>query len=105
MGFIDNIKKLFGGSGADLGEIIGSGAKIIDVRTPGEFAGGNVKGSINIPLNTLSNKLGKFKKEESLVVCCASGSRSRAAQALLQSNGFTKVYNGGSWYSLNKYKR
>ncbi|HZY38011.1 MAG TPA: rhodanese-like domain-containing protein [Mucilaginibacter sp.] len=104
MGFIASIKKLFG-PGVDLGEIIGSGAKIIDVRTPGEFAGGNVRGSINIPLNTLSSKLGKFKKDEALVTCCASGMRSRSAKALLQSNGFTKVYNGGSWYSLTKYKR
>jgi len=104
MGFISSLKKLFG-PGVDLGAIIGSGAKIIDVRTPGEFAGGHVKGSVNIPLNTLSGKLGKFKKDEMLVTCCASGMRSRSAKVLLQSNGFTNVYNGGSWHSLTKYKR
>jgi len=104
MGLIASLKKLFA-PGVDLGEVIGSGAKIIDVRSPGEFAGGHVKGAVNIQLNTLSSKIGKFKKDEVLVTCCASGMRSRSARALLQSNGFTKVYNGGSWQGLTKYKR
>jgi len=91
--------------GADLGGLIAGGAKIIDVRTPGEFAGGHVKGSVNIPLNTLSGKLNKFKKDQAIITCCASGMRSRTAKGLLQSNGFTQVYNGGSWSSLTKYAK
>jgi rhodanese-related sulfurtransferase len=29
--------------------------------------------------------------------------RSKSAQSILQSNGFTQVYNGGGWRSLTKY--
>ena len=104
MGLIANLKKFLGiGEGINLGEIIAAGAKIIDVRTPGEFAGGHINGSVNIPLNTLVGTITKFKKDEVIITCCASGMRSRSAKGILQSRGFTKVYNGGSWYSLTKY--
>lgn len=105
MGLLAGIKKLFGGpTGPTLGELIAQGAKIIDVRTPGEFAGGHVKGAINIPLNAIESSLGKFKKDQAIITCCASGMRSRSAKAMMQSNGFTNVHNGGSWYRVNQYK-
>ncbi|HEY5328033.1 MAG TPA: rhodanese-like domain-containing protein [Mucilaginibacter sp.] len=106
MGIIGEIKKFLGvGAGVNLGEIIAGGAKIIDVRTPGEFAGGHVSGSVNIPLNMLTGKLGKLKKDQAIITCCASGMRSRSAKAILQSNGFTQVYNGGGWHNLTKYEK
>jgi rhodanese-related sulfurtransferase len=104
MGLIASLKQIFGLTpGADFEALIADGAKIIDVRTPGEFSGGHLKGSVNIPLNSLSAKLGKFKKDQVIITCCASGMRSRSAKAILQSSGFTNVHNGGSWHSLNKY--
>ncbi|HEY8782100.1 MAG TPA: rhodanese-like domain-containing protein [Mucilaginibacter sp.] len=106
MGLIGNLKKFLGiGPGIDLDEIVARGAKIIDVRTTGEFAGGHVKGSVNIPLNTLSSRLSKLKKDQAFIICCASGMRSMSAKAILQSNGFTQVYNGGRWYRLTKYEK
>jgi phage shock protein E len=89
---------------ADLGEIIKNGAIIIDVRSKGEFQQGHLKGSINIPLKNLEEHLPKLKKDKATVLCCASGARSGAAKGILKSNGFTEVYNGGSWMSLRKYK-
>jgi rhodanese-related sulfurtransferase len=50
------IKKLFG-SGVDLSEKMSEGAIIVDVRSPGEYAGGHVKGSKNIPLDKISWKI------------------------------------------------
>ena len=41
-----------------------NGAVIIDVRTKGEYAGGHIKGSTNIPVNQLAANLGKFKNKE-----------------------------------------
>lgn len=74
---------------------------IIDVRTPGEFNGGNVPGSINIPLRDITQKIDELKKLNSpIVLCCASGARSASAKSILKSNGFSQVYNGGSWISL-----
>lgn len=96
------IKKLLGfGPAVDYSELIKSGAKIIDVRTKGEYAGGHIKGSINIPLDSLSKNLSKFKKTDTIITCCASGMRSASAKGVFKSNGFENVSNGGSWVSLN----
>ena len=88
---------------ADLGELIKSGALIIDVRSKGEFQQGHLKGSVNIPLKNLPDHLPKLKKDKPVILCCASGARSGAAKGIMRSNGFTEVYNGGSWTSLRKY--
>lgn len=103
---IEAIKKLLGiKSSTNFKELIDTGAQIIDVRTPGEFAGGHIKGSVNIPLDTLQQNLKKIKKDKPVITCCASGMRSAAAKGILKSNGFTDVVNGGGWTSLqNKIK-
>jgi len=77
---------------------------IIDVRTPAEFRGGNVAGSINIPLQELDRKMEEIKKIKTpLVLCCASGGRSGVAtQVLTQAN--IECYNGGSWLDVNYYQ-
>ena len=46
-----------GGKSESIKEFIDKGAVIIDVRTPGEFQGGYIKGSKNIPLNVISSKI------------------------------------------------
>lgn len=81
---------------------IEAGAFLVDVRTPGEFAGGNVPGSINIPLGTVEANLEQFKNKKSIVVFCASGGRSSRAKSLLENAGITDVYNGGAWTAVLK---
>lgn len=102
---INAIKSLFGlGPKVDYEQLIKDGALIVDVRTKGEYAGGHVMGSVNIPLDLLSYHLKKFKsKEQVIITCCASGMRSGSARRFLQSEGFTNVHNGGSWHNLNQY--
>lgn len=100
---IDAIKKIFGlGPKVDYKELIKNGAIILDVRTKGEYAGGHVKGSINIPLDQLGNNLSKLKKDKVIITCCASGMRSGVAKSQLKSSGY-EVYNGGSWMKVNGY--
>lgn len=95
------IKKLLGGGPkVDFAELKAKGAIIIDVRSPGEFASGHIKGSVNIPLNNLSQGVAKYKKEATIITCCASGMRSASAKSVLTSKGFTNVFNGGGWSSL-----
>ena len=88
------------GPKTDYKQLIADGAIIIDVRTKGEYAGGHIKGSVNIPLNMLAGNLGKIKKDKPVITCCASGMRSASAKSVLKSNGFKEVYNGGGWSSL-----
>ena len=99
---IEFIKKLFGIKSIDYKQLIEEGAIIIDVRTPGEFSGGHIKGAVNIPLDKLSKSLNKLKsKSNPIITCCASGIRSASAKGILSSNGYTKVYNGGAWNRLD----
>jgi phage shock protein E len=96
------LKKILGiGPKVDFSELLKNGGVIIDVRTKGEFSGGNIKGSQNIPLDQLAANLGKFKdKNAPIITCCASGMRSANAKMILKSKGFTNVHNGGGWMSL-----
>ena len=82
-------------------DLVQNGAKIIDVRTPDEFLGGHVPGSINIPLNEVPQRVEEFKKLEGpLVLCCLSGGRSGQAVGFLQEQGIY-CYNGGGWMDVN----
>lgn len=100
---ISAIKNLLGfGPKIDLAELMTQGGVIVDVRTKGEFNGGHVRGSMNIPLDQLSSNLKKFKnKDQPIITCCASGMRSSSAKMILKNAGFTNVHNGGSWMSVN----
>jgi phage shock protein E len=99
---LNSFKNLFGfGSKVNYKELIANGAKVIDVRTKGEYASGHVSGSINIPLNELSSGIKKLNKDTVLITCCASGIRSASAKSSLKAMGFSEVHNGGGWMSLN----
>lgn len=99
---INILKKIFGlGPKTNYPELIQKGAVIIDVRTKAEFNAGNIKGSKNIPLNSLGQNLKKIgNKNKPVITCCASGMRSASARNILESAGFVEVYNGGGWRSL-----
>jgi rhodanese-related sulfurtransferase len=97
------LKNLFGlGPKVDFKELLRNGAQIIDVRTEAEFRNGHIKGALNIPLNKLSAHCSKLKKDKPIITCCASGIRSASAKSMLQANGFSQVYNGGGWTTLQK---
>ena len=100
MGIFGNI---FGGNSnnENLATLINDGAFLVDVRSLGEFAEGNAKGSVNIPLDQVQNQLAKFKDKENIVVFCRSGNRSSQAKSILEQNGFKNVTNGGTWQDVN----
>ncbi|MEZ4776607.1 MAG: rhodanese-like domain-containing protein [Bacteroidia bacterium] len=98
---LNALKNLLGfGPKVDYAELVQQGAIILDVRTKSEYAGGHIKGSVNISVDTLSNNLKKLKKDKPIITCCASGMRSATAKSILIANGYTNVHNGGSWMSL-----
>jgi rhodanese-related sulfurtransferase len=100
MGFFSN---LFGvQSTSNLKSIIEEGAYLVDVRTPAEFAEGHVKGSVNIPLDTIANNLQKFSNKKNIIVFCRSGNRSGQAKVILENSGLKNVTNGGTWLDVNK---
>lgn len=66
---------------------------LIDVREPNEYAGGHVRGAINIPLGSLKQRLGKFDPDARTLLICESGHRSKTAAAMMQRAGFTDVHS------------
>jgi len=100
---METLKKIFGvGPSADYKQLMKEGAVILDVRSKGEYAGGHIKGSINIAVDQLKANLHRLNKQKPIITCCASGMRSGSAKGILESHGFSNVYNGGSWIGLNQ---
>jgi rhodanese-related sulfurtransferase len=97
----DSIKQLLGLSPkVDFKDLLIQGAQIIDVRSPGEYKSGHIKGSVNIPLQNINAQLSRISKDKPVITCCASGIRSASAKSILTANGYSAVYNGGGWMSL-----
>jgi len=76
------------------------GAVFVDVRSVAEFSAGNAPGCSNIPLPELKARLKEIPKNVPVVLCCASGTRSGMASAMLRGNGYANVYNAGAWRNL-----
>lgn len=84
-------------------ELIDSGeVKVIDVRTPEEFAAGHIPGAKLVPLQVMESMLSELDQDQKYVVVCRSGNRSTEASGILAENGFKNIYNmnGG----LNEWK-
>ncbi|MYS18052.1 rhodanese-like domain-containing protein [Streptomyces sp. SID4982] len=63
---------------------------VIDVRSPGEYAGGHLPTALNIPLDRLGSALPELRHASArrgVLVVCASGARSETASRLLNSHG------------------
>jgi phage shock protein E len=85
----------------NIADMIKAGAKIIDVRTPEEFAEGAYPGAINIPLNEIPAKMNELgPKDNPYIIYCASGMRSGQAVKLLKKAGFIDAVNAGGFEGM-----
>lgn len=99
---LNMLKNLLSTSGTDISAEDLKNGTIVDVRTPAEFQGGHVPGSINVPLQELDRSLLKLRQMKSpIIACCASGNRSGMAARNLNSLDI-KAINGGSWQNVNR---
>ena len=76
---------------------------LLDVRELYEYEIAKIEGSVLIPQGQIANKLDVLPKDETIVVMCHHGSRSRKIVDYLINNGFNDVYNldgGIDKYSL-----
>lgn len=75
-------------SSAEARKLVESGALLVDVRSPGEFAGGHLPGAINVPVQEIGARAKELlKKGKPIVVYCASGMRSGSAASALKGAG------------------
>lgn len=68
---------------------------LIDVRTPEEFADGYIDNAINIPLDTIEERLDEIPQDETVVLYCRSGNRSGQAATILTELGYPVIYDMG----------
>jgi len=68
---------------------------VLDVRTPGEFAGGHLKEALNIDIKApdFADRLDKLDKSNAYLVYCRGGVRSLRAMGLMKDKGFKQVYD------------
>ena len=87
--------------------LLRQGALVVDVRGPGEFNGGHLRGAVNIPLGELSHELPRRApdKTQVLLLHCLSGTRSGIAKQQLKGLGYSNVFNLGSYARAEKLVR
>lgn len=64
---------------------------LLDVRQPGEYQQAHLPGAKLIPLPELADSLGELGTEQTVIVYCAVGGRSKMAAQLLLHQGFRDV--------------
>src|SRR4051812_33108929 len=82
--------------GPEARKLVAAGARLVDVRSPDEYAGGHLPGAVNVPVQELDRRLAELgPRDGELVLYCRSGHRSSRAAEILRQHGFTKVHNLG----------
>jgi len=85
----------------EIAGVLASGAPLLDVRSPGEFASGHHRRARNLPVGDLAGRLGEIGAPgDPVVVHCQSGARSGQACRILKAGGFTRVYDLGAYRNL-----
>jgi len=74
--------------------LVAQGIKVVDVRTPEEFATGHVPGAVNIPFDEMEKRHAELGPPSTPVLLyCRSGRRSGIAGELLTAKGFDQVFD------------
>lgn len=85
-------------------ERLSSKTRLIDVRTPQEFADGHLTGAINSDYRggDFAEEMKTWKKDKVYYLYCASGNRSGKAAELMKEAGFQHIYNIGGYQELKE---
>lgn len=70
-------------------------AVLLDIRTPGEYSEGRIKGARNIDFyaSSFETELNALDKTKTYLIYCRSGNRTGQALFLMKKLGFLKVIN------------
>jgi rhodanese-related sulfurtransferase len=67
---------------------IPSGAVLLDVREPDEWAAGHVEGAVHVPMNEIPARAGELEADADLIVVCKVGGRSAQVTVWLNQQGY-----------------
>ncbi|MBR3594248.1 MAG: CoA-disulfide reductase [Clostridia bacterium] len=70
---------------------------LLDTRTPFEVMQGKIDGFVNIPLDSLRQRINEIPKDRPIYVHCHSGLRSYLACRILSGNGYDCYNLAGGW--------
>ena len=70
---------------------------LLDTRTPVEVMRGRIDGFVNIPLDSLRQRINEIPKDRPVYVHCHSGLRSYLACRILTGNGYDCYNLAGGW--------
>jgi hydroxyacylglutathione hydrolase len=70
-----------------------TGAMVLDVREPAEYAAGHVPGAVSLPQAELALHLSEVPRDRDVLVVCEGGTRSVRAARFLHQVGFSRVTN------------
>ena len=79
-------------------EELGENDLILDVRSPGEFLSGHIKGARNQDHETVAQIADELKGHNTVYVHCKMGGRAKMASETLENAGLTNIVcvgNGG----------
>jgi len=62
---------------------------LLDTRTVGEFSGGTIPGAVNIPLDSLRDRLSEIPVDKEIYVTCQVGLRGYLSEQILKGHGYS----------------
>jgi NADPH-dependent 2,4-dienoyl-CoA reductase/sulfur reductase-like enzyme/rhodanese-related sulfurtransferase len=77
---------------------------ILDVRTPSEFAAGNIPGAVNIPVDELRARLQEIPRDREIAAYCQVGQRGYLATRILRQMGFPASNIGGGYETYKLFQ-
>ena len=78
-----------------LADLLAAGARVVDVREPGEFAEARVPGALLVPLGTVPAHVDEFRGDGPTYVICKSGGRSMQACEFVAAQGVDAINVAG----------
>ena len=85
-------------------DLLKAGEQVIDVREVCEYESGHVKGTTNIPMSVMRDRLDELDKSRTVYVHCRTGERSYNMTLMLQANGFDAKNIAGSYEFIKMYE-
>jgi NADPH-dependent 2,4-dienoyl-CoA reductase/sulfur reductase-like enzyme/rhodanese-related sulfurtransferase len=85
----------------DLGH---TGALLLDVREPDEYADGHIPNAINLPLSQMRTRYGELPKDREIWICCRVGQRAYYAMRFLAQHGYRARNLSGGYTTYTALK-
>ena len=78
----------------------------IDVRTPTEYASGNLSEALSIPFDGIEAGVARLQlpKDTPIYLYCAAGGRAEVAKQRLEANDYSNITNVGSLENAQKIR-